>query len=66
MRIYKYDRCGKYISKDMRDFFVRKPARHVYRFGRKRHLCEDCADSFDQWLRHPDMDAENGKPDGSE
>ena len=66
MRIYKCDRCGKYISKDMRDFFVRKPARRVYRFGRKKHLCEDCADSFDQWLRHPEMDAGNDKQEDPE
>lgn len=66
MRIYRCDRCGKYISKDMRDFFVRKPARHVYRFGRKRHLCEDCADSFDRWFHRPEMDAGNGKSEDPE
>ena len=66
MRIYRCDRCGKYISKDMRDFFVRKPARRVYRFGRKKHLCEACADSFDQWLRHPEMDAGNDKQEDPE
>lgn len=50
MRVYKCDRCGKFISRGMRDFFIRKPSRGVYRLGKKMHLCGDCEKSFCRWL----------------
>jgi len=53
MRVYECDRCGKFISASIRDFFIRKPSRGVYRFGKKMHLCRDCAESFRRWLTDP-------------
>ena len=31
--------------------FIRKPSRGVYRFGKKQHLCPDCADDLRRWLK---------------
>ena len=53
MRVYKCDRCGAYVSTTAKDFFVRKPTRGVYRFGKKMHLCDDCRRSFTKWLQAP-------------
>ena len=53
MRVYKCDRCGAYVESSMRDFFVRKPSKGVYRFGKKMHLCHECAESFKEWLQAP-------------
>ena len=50
MRLYRCDRCGEYVSKRARDFFVRKPNKGVYRLGKKIHLCTKCADSFRRWM----------------
>ena len=50
MRVYRCDRCGEYMSKRARDFFVRRPTRGVYRLSKKIHLCKKCADSFRCWL----------------
>lgn len=50
MRVYVCDRCGRLITSDARDFFVRKPSRGIYRFGKKMHLCGECAESFRRWL----------------
>ena len=52
MRVYKCDRCGKYVSAGLRDYFVRKPT-PLYRIGRKMHLCDDCAKSFRKWFYEP-------------
>lgn len=50
MRLYRCDRCGEYVAASARRFFVRKPTKGIYRFGKKRHLCEECARSFDRWM----------------
>lgn len=52
MRVYKCDRCGKYVSIKAKYFFVRKPT-HLYRIGSKKHLCDDCAKSFRRWFFEP-------------
>ena len=50
MRVYKCDRCGRYVSLSAKDFFVRNPTRGVYKFGVKKHLCATCEESFRKWL----------------
>ena len=52
MRVYKCDRCGKVVEVDMIAFFLRYP-RILYCFGRKKHLCRDCKDSFRRWFYNP-------------
>lgn len=52
MRVYKCDRCGKYVSMGMREHFLRKPT-PLYRIGLKKHICDDCAKSFRKWFRDP-------------
>ena len=49
MRVYKCDRCGKYVAIETKHFFVRKPT-PLWRFGRKIHICDDCAKSFRRWF----------------
>lgn len=58
-RVYRCDRCGKYISPSVKDFFVRKPTKGVYRFGKKAHLCGKCKESFCQWFFEPKVKVEN-------
>lgn len=53
MRVYKCDRCGKYVSLNARDFFLRKPTRGIYKLSKKIHLCRDCAKSFRRWFNDP-------------
>ena len=52
MRMYKCDRCGKLMSVSWWESnnFIRNPTRGVYRFGKKRHLCPSCVDSFYKWI----------------
>ena len=50
MRVYKCDRCGEYVSRTARDFFVRNPARGIYKLRRNIHLCNDCANSLREWF----------------
>ena len=50
MRMYRCDRCGELVSSSCRSF-IRKPSRGVYRFGKKQHLCPDCADDLRRWLK---------------
>ena len=50
MRVYQCDRCGKYVSRTARDFFVRKPTRGIYEVRKNIHLCNDCANSFCKWF----------------
>ena len=52
MTVYKCDRCGKYVSPNARDFFLRKPT-PLWRLGRKIHICDDCAKSFLRWFNDP-------------
>lgn len=52
MRVYKCDRCGKYVSLKTREHFLRNPS-PLYRLGRKMHLCGDCARSFRRWFSDP-------------
>lgn len=49
MRVYKCDRCGKYVSMGMRERFLRKPT-PLWRLGRKMHICDNCAKSFREWF----------------
>lgn len=52
MRVYKCDRCGKYVSLGTRERFLRNPI-PLWRFGRKKHLCDDCVRSFRRWFTDP-------------
>lgn len=52
MRVYKCDRCGKYVSLGMRERFLRNSS-PMWRFGRKKHLCDDCVKSFRRWFSDP-------------
>lgn len=52
MRVYKCDRCGKYVPLEKKYFFIRKPT-PLWRLGRKIHICDDCAKSFRIWFRNP-------------
>ena len=58
MRVYKCDRCGKYVAIESKYFFVRKPT-PLYRIGLKKHLCEDCAKSFREWFNDPEANEGN-------
>lgn len=53
MRVYKCDRCGKYVPLEKKYFFIRKPT-PLWRLGRKIHICDDCAKSFRIWFRNPE------------
>lgn len=53
MRVYKCDRCGKYVPLEKKYFFIRKPT-PLWRLGRKIHICDDCAKSFRRWFRDPE------------
>lgn len=57
MRAYKCDRCGEFTTNN---FFVRKPSRIAYRFGKKMHLCAKCASSFKKWLYNPEEGVRDG------
>lgn len=52
MRVYKCDRCGKFVTLDHM-YKVASPRLMVCRFGRKKHLCKDCAKSFREWFNAP-------------
>lgn len=50
MRMYRCDRCGELVSSSYKGF-IRKPYRGVYRFGKKAHLCPDCAEDLRKWMK---------------
>lgn len=50
MRMYRCDRCGELVSSSCKSF-IRKPYRGVYRFGKKAHLCPDCAEDLRKWMK---------------
>ena len=52
MRVYKCDRCGKYVPLGLRNLFLRKPS-PLWRLGRKMHICDNCAKSFRRWFNDP-------------
>lgn len=52
MRVYKCNRCGKYVPLEKKYFFLRKPT-PLWRLGRKIHICDDCAKSFRRWFNDP-------------
>lgn len=52
MRVYKCDRCGKYVPLEKKYFFIRKPT-PLWRLGRKIHICDNCAKSFRRWFNDP-------------
>lgn len=49
MRMYRCDRCGGLVSASYKGY-IRKPSRGVYRFGKKGHLCPDCAEDLRKWM----------------
>ena len=51
MRMYKCDRCGKYVRLEMRSF-LREPTM-LWRFGHKKHFCGRCAVSYRMWFSDP-------------
>lgn len=50
MRMYRCDRCGELVTASYKSF-IRKPYRGVYRFGKKAHLCPDCAEDLRKWMK---------------
>lgn len=57
MRVYKCDRCGKYVT--FSGLFELTPPRlRVYRFGIKKHVCDECAKSFRRWFSDPNAKEE--------
>lgn len=50
MRMYRCDRCGGMVSASYKSF-IRKPYRGVCRFGKKAHLCPDCAEDLRKWMK---------------
>lgn len=54
MRMYRCDRCGELVAASYKSF-IRKPSRGVYRFGKKQHLCHDCADDLRKWMNGCDF-----------
>lgn len=52
MRVYKCDRCEKYVPLEKKYFFIRRPT-PLWRLGRKMHICDDCAKSFRRWFNDP-------------
>lgn len=54
MRMYRYDRCAELVTASYKSF-IRKTYRGVYRFGRKQHLCPDCADDLRKWMNGCDF-----------
>lgn len=49
MRVYKCDRCGKYVTLSGL-FELTPPHMRVYGFVIKKHLCGECAKSFREWF----------------
>lgn len=47
-KLYKCDRCKKFVSKQS---FTKLSEPSVFRFGKKKHLCEECAKSFRKWFQ---------------
>lgn len=45
--MYKCDRCKKLVSKQS---FAKLSEPSVFYFGKKKHLCEECAESFRKWF----------------
>lgn len=58
MRVYKCDRCWKYVEIEAKHLFVRKPT-PLWRLGRKMHLCDDCVKSFREWFNNPEAKEES-------
>ena len=44
-KVYMCDRCGAYVLSLCK---LSRPS--VFRFGRKRHLCDECERSFNRWF----------------
>ncbi len=44
-KLYKCDRCGDYVESTCK---LSTPS--VFRFGRKKHLCAECEQSFLRWF----------------
>lgn len=59
MRVYKCDRCGKYVSA-CNLFDLRPPLLKKYYFGiMKKHLCNECVKSLRKWLEEPKVKEES-------
>lgn len=52
MRVYKCDRCDQLVEQDFLNL-LSFPYRGIYRFGKKGHLCDECAESFRNWFFEP-------------
>ena len=48
MKVYECDRCGRYVEQRALEL-LRMPYRGIWRIGRRRHLCPECAESFGRW-----------------
>lgn len=57
MRVYKCDRCGKYVTLSL--FELTPPHLRIYRFVIKKHLCCECAKSFREWFNNPETKEES-------
>ena len=53
MRVYKCDRCGKYVTLGY-IYELRQPRRSMYGYTIKKHICIDCAKSFREWFNNPE------------
>lgn len=49
MKVYKCDRCGRYVEQRALEL-LRMPYRGIWRIGRRGHLCPECAGSFREWF----------------
>lgn len=60
MRVYKCDRCGRYL--DWWNIYVvkfRKPSFGDYTWNHKRQLCKECNNEFERWLTDPNAKKES-------
>ncbi len=54
MRVYKCDRCGKYLGwGDIYFLKIRKPLFGEYTWSYKRQICKKCNNALDEWFDDP-------------
>ena len=61
MRVYKCDRCGKYVGWDCR--YALRVEAYFNDYGRinmykKKHLCTECNHALSDWLNDPEAKEE--------
>lgn len=59
MKVYKCDRCGRYVEMDA-SMYVHRPYRGIWKLSSRRHLCPACIRSLHGWF------AAGGKGKGGE